>query len=75
MADAPILHIISTLSLLETFQHKRDSLVNKKIKRFGEKLHTLRLKRGLTLKALAQLLGHASHSYISELESGKKCLR
>jgi transcriptional regulator with XRE-family HTH domain len=42
------------------------------ITRFGEKLHTLRTRRGLTLKELAQALGHASHGYISELEAGKK---
>lgn len=42
------------------------------MKKFGEKLHHLRLRQGLTLKELAQALGHTSHSYISELESGKK---
>lgn len=42
------------------------------ITRFGEKLHILRTQRGLTLKELAQALGHASHGYISELEAGKK---
>jgi transcriptional regulator with XRE-family HTH domain len=42
------------------------------IRRFGEKLHTLRTRRGLTLKSLAQALGHAAHGYISELEAGKK---
>ena len=42
------------------------------IQRFGEKLHKLRLQRGITLKGLAQSLGHVSHGYISELESGKK---
>jgi transcriptional regulator with XRE-family HTH domain len=42
------------------------------MKRFGEKLHDLRTARGMTLKGLAQALGHTSHSYISELEAGKK---
>lgn len=42
------------------------------ITRFGEKLHSLRIQRGLTLKELAHALGHTSHGYISELEAGKK---
>lgn len=42
------------------------------IKRFGEKLHTLRTSRGLTLQELAYQLGHVAHGYISELEAGKK---
>ncbi len=40
--------------------------------KFGEKLRTLRVQHQLTLKGLAQTLGMTSHSYISELESGKK---
>ena len=43
-----------------------------RINRFGEKLHNLRIAKGMTLKELARALGHASHSYISELETGKK---
>lgn len=42
------------------------------IQRFGEKLHTLRTQKGLTLKELAYQLGHVAHGYISELEAGKK---
>lgn len=42
------------------------------IGRFGEKLHTLRTQQGMTLKELANELGLTSHSYISELEAGKK---
>lgn len=42
------------------------------IQRFGEKLKYLRLQRGLTLKELAQALGHQAHGYISEIEAGKK---
>lgn len=42
------------------------------IQRFGEKLHALRVRRGLTLKELAHALGYVAHSHISELEAGKK---
>ncbi len=42
------------------------------IQRFGEKLRTLRIHHGLTLKELANELGLAAHGYISELEAGKK---
>jgi len=42
------------------------------MKRFGEKLHTLRTRRNMTLKELAQALGLSAHGYISEIESGKK---
>ncbi len=42
------------------------------IKRLGKKLRTLRIHRGLTLKALAHKLGYAAHGYLSEIESGKK---
>jgi len=45
---------------------------NVSIQRFGEKLRLLRTQRGITLKELANALGHAAHGYISELESGKK---
>jgi transcriptional regulator with XRE-family HTH domain len=50
------------------------SLVDKDshMQRFGEKLHTLRTERGLTLKELAQALGYTAHGHISELEAGKK---
>jgi len=49
-------------------------LVDKDIqlRRFGEKLRTLRNESGMTLKELAQALGHTAHGYISELEAGKK---
>ncbi len=40
--------------------------------RFGERLHSLRLKGGMTLLELAASLGLSAHGYISELESGKK---
>lgn len=42
------------------------------IQRFGEKLRTLRVRHGLTLKELANEFGLTAHGYISELESGKK---
>ena len=40
--------------------------------RFGDKLRTLRRSRQMTLVQLAHILGYSTHTYISELESGKK---
>lgn len=42
------------------------------MKRFGEKLHMLRLAHSLSLKELAHKLDYTAHGYISELEAGKK---
>ena len=42
------------------------------MKRFGEKLHTLRILHGLTVRQLAEALGVSSPSYISALEKGKR---
>ncbi len=42
------------------------------MQRFGEKVRTLRKRRGMTLKQLAEALGLASFSYLSEIETGKK---
>src|SRR5262245_3088746 len=44
------------------------------MQRFGEKLRTLRTRRGMTVRELAVALGYAasSHSYISEAETGKR---
>lgn len=42
------------------------------MKRFGEKLHDLRIGRQLTLHQMAAALGYATHAYISEIETGKK---
>jgi transcriptional regulator with XRE-family HTH domain len=42
------------------------------MEKFGEKLRSLRIQRGLTLKELARELGYEGHSYLSELEAGKK---
>lgn len=42
------------------------------MKRFGEKLRCVRQFHKVTLKQLAQDLGYATHSYISQIESGQK---
>jgi transcriptional regulator with XRE-family HTH domain len=42
------------------------------VQKFGEKLRILRKRQGITLKELAPLTGYATHSHISEIESGKK---
>lgn len=42
------------------------------MQRFGQKLRTLRRHHGMTLKQLAVALGQTTHSYISEIETGKK---
>ncbi len=39
---------------------------------FGTKLHRLRLSNDLTLQQLAETLGYSTHSYLSEIEAGKK---
>jgi len=41
------------------------------MQRFGEKLRTLRTRRGLSVRALARDLGYATHSYISDIEAGR----
>ncbi len=41
-------------------------------KRFGEKLRTLRKRRGMTLMELARATGYASPSHVSEIETGKR---
>jgi transcriptional regulator with XRE-family HTH domain len=40
--------------------------------RFGEKLQGLRIQHRMTLLELAHALGYSTHSYISEIEAGKK---
>ena len=45
---------------------------NSNLLRFGEKLRTLRNRRGLTLAQLADQLGYKAHGHLSEIESGKK---
>ena len=42
------------------------------IERFGEKLRTLRQRDGISLRKLADMLGHSSHSLVSSLEKGGK---
>ncbi len=42
------------------------------MQRLGEKVRTLRKRRRMTLKELALGLGFTSHSYVSEIETGKK---
>jgi transcriptional regulator with XRE-family HTH domain len=41
------------------------------MKRFGEKLRTLRNRQGLTLRHLAEMLD-VSHSYIGQMERDEK---
>ena len=42
------------------------------MQRFGEKLHTLRNRRGLTIRELAATLGFRSYGFVGDLESGRK---
>ncbi|MBZ0100050.1 MAG: helix-turn-helix domain-containing protein [Taibaiella sp.] len=42
------------------------------LKQFGEKLRWLRTQSGYSLQEVADALGYARHSYISEIETGKK---
>ncbi len=42
------------------------------MRRFGEKLRSLRNRRSITLTGLAENLGYKTHGYISEIEAGKK---
>jgi transcriptional regulator with XRE-family HTH domain len=42
------------------------------MRRFGEKLHTLRERRGMSLCELARALGFQSHSHITKIETGKR---
>lgn len=42
------------------------------LQQLGQKLRSLRLRRGLTQLQLGQRLGYVDGSYISEVEAGKK---
>ncbi len=42
------------------------------MQRLGKKLRTLRKQQNMTLKELALALGFTSHSFVSEIETGKK---
>jgi transcriptional regulator with XRE-family HTH domain len=41
------------------------------IRRFGEKLRTLRPQRGMTVRELTSVLGYAGYGYIHAIEMGK----
>ncbi len=42
------------------------------MQRFGEKLRILRERQGIGVRELARAIGYTTHSYISEVEAGKK---
>jgi transcriptional regulator with XRE-family HTH domain len=42
------------------------------VQRFGEKVHALRTNRGMTVRDLAQALGYTAHSYVGDVENGKR---
>lgn len=42
------------------------------MQRFGEKLHTLRVRHGLTIRELAEALGYSAHAHISLVETGRR---
>ena len=42
------------------------------MKRFGEKLRTLRKQHGMSLRQLAAALGLAVHGYIAQIERGER---
>ena len=42
------------------------------MERFGEKLQILRKKRSMSLRELARATDYVTHSYLSEIEAGKK---
>lgn len=42
------------------------------VTKFGEKLRLLRNHHGLTLAQLSHIFGYQTHSYLSEIESGRK---
>jgi transcriptional regulator with XRE-family HTH domain len=42
------------------------------VQKLGEKIRMLRKRQGMTIKELALALGFPSHSYVSEIERGKK---
>lgn len=52
--------------------HVLELMSRTELKRFGQKLRTLRTRHGMTTKVMAETLGLKSHSYMSELETGKK---
>jgi transcriptional regulator with XRE-family HTH domain len=42
------------------------------VKKFGEKLRTLRQAQQLSLRKLAETFGYQTHSYLNEVELGRK---
>lgn len=42
------------------------------MQRFGEKLRTLRLHRGMSVRELTSALGYTGHGYVYNIEIGKK---
>lgn len=42
------------------------------MQRFGEKLRVLRTQRGITVRELARALGYTAHSYIGDVELGRR---
>jgi transcriptional regulator with XRE-family HTH domain len=42
------------------------------MERFGEKIRALRQRDGISLRKLAAMLGHSSHSLVASLEKGEK---
>jgi transcriptional regulator with XRE-family HTH domain len=42
------------------------------MQRFGEKLRTLRLRHGISLRDLATQLGFQSHAHVARIERGEK---
>ncbi len=42
------------------------------MKRFGEKLRTLRTRDSISLRKLAAMLGHSSHSLVTSIERREK---
>ncbi len=66
-------HIWDILSqLAANVKTERNRIQGSPMQRFGEKLRTLRKRRGMTIKELAQAIGQTTHSHISELETGRR---
>ena len=42
------------------------------MRRFGEKLRTLRQRHSMTMRELADRLGLLTHGYVGDLESGRR---
>ncbi|NIT62019.1 MAG: helix-turn-helix domain-containing protein [Aliifodinibius sp.] len=42
------------------------------MERFGEKLRKLRQREGISLRQLAAMLGHSSHSFVTSLERNER---